>query len=42
MNQYEYPPRPEGEPAEQIEQLWAALFRLIEQLNAQSARRGER
>ena len=34
MNQYELPPRPEGTMAEQITQLWEALFRLVERLNA--------
>ena len=35
MNQYELPARPEGELAEQLNQLWEALFRLIERLNAE-------
>ncbi len=30
---YEIPPRPEGTTAQQLEQLWQALFRLTEQLN---------
>ena len=36
---YELPPRPEGELNEQITQLWEALFRLIERLNAEGERR---
>ncbi|MBR7010819.1 MAG: hypothetical protein IKI02_07930 [Oscillospiraceae bacterium] len=35
MKQLEYPPRPEGELQEQITQLWEALFRLTERLNAE-------
>ena len=35
--QYELPPRPEGELSEQITQLWEALFRLIERLNAEAS-----
>ena len=35
MNQFELPPRPEGELSEQIRQLWEALFRLTERLNAE-------
>lgn len=38
MNMYELPPRPEGELSEQIHQLWEALFRLIERLNAEQER----
>ena len=30
---YDYPPRPEGSPAEQVNRLWESLFRLVEQLN---------
>ena len=37
MNQYELPPRPEGELPEQIRQLWEALFRLAERLNAEKS-----
>ena len=35
MKPYDLPPRPEGELPEQITQLWEALFRLIEGLNAE-------
>ena len=38
MDRYDYPPRPEGETEARINQLWEALFRLIEQLNARSSR----
>ena len=37
MNPYELPPRPEGELPEQIRQLWEALFRLAERLNAEKS-----
>ena len=40
MNQYELPPRPEGELNEQITQLWETLFRLVERLNAENERLG--
>ena len=40
--QYELPPRPEGGLPEQITQLWEALFRLTEQLNAQRGAAGRR
>ena len=40
MKQYEYPPRPEGELPEQITQLWEALFRLVERMNAERESRG--
>lgn len=35
MNHYDYPPRPEGSTEQRIEQLWEALFRLVERLNAE-------
>ena len=35
--QYELPPRPEGELNEQLLQIWEALFRLIERLNAEAS-----
>ena len=35
MKPYDLPPRPEGELPEQIRQLWEALFRLTERLNAE-------
>ena len=38
--QYELPPRPEGELPEQITQLWDALFRLVERLNAEAEHPG--
>ena len=38
---YELPPRPEGALPQQISQLWEALFRLIEKLNAESSASGE-
>ena len=38
--QYELPPRPEGDLPEQIAQIWEALFRLIERLNAENTSRG--
>ncbi len=38
--QYELPPRPEGELPEQITQIWEALFRLVERLNAENERPG--
>ncbi|MBR4193102.1 MAG: hypothetical protein IKQ54_02070 [Oscillospiraceae bacterium] len=38
MKQYEYPPRLEGELQEQLSQLWEALFRLVERLNAEQER----
>jgi len=37
MNNYELPPRPEGTTTEQISQLWEALFRLVERLNAEKS-----
>ena len=40
MNQYELPPRPEGELSEQITQIWEALFRLVERLNAEAEHPG--
>ena len=36
MERYELPARPEGTAQEQITQLWEALFRLVERLNAQT------
>ena len=36
----EYPPRPEGSAEEQLRQLWEWLFRLIEELNAESGSEG--
>lgn len=35
MEQFELPARPEGTEQEQITQLWEALFRLVERLNAE-------
>ena len=35
MTILEYPPRPEGSPEEQTEQLWEYIFRLVEQINAE-------
>ena len=40
MNQYDYPPRPEGSPEQRINQLWEALFRLVERLNAERSGEG--
>lgn len=37
MKPYDLPPRPEGELPEQIRQLWEALFRLAERLNAEKS-----
>ena len=34
MEPYELPARPEGSAEQQITQLWEALFRLVERLNA--------
>ena len=43
MDHLELPARPEGTAQEQITQLWEALFRLVERLNAeaQAARRND-
>ena len=38
MKPYDLPPRPEGELNEQLLQIWEALFRLIERLNAEQER----
>ena len=38
MEQYEYPPRPEGTTEQQITQLWESLFRLVEHLNADKSK----
>ena len=35
MQQYDLPARPEGTTEQQLTQLWEALFRLIERLNAE-------
>ena len=35
MERYEAPPMPEGDLSQQIMQLWEALFRLVEKLNAE-------
>ena len=35
MERYELPPRPEGTTEQQLTQLWEALFRLVERLNAE-------
>ena len=40
MERLELPARPEGTAQEQITQLWEALFRLVERLNAQAETRG--
>ena len=40
MKPYDLPPRPEGELPEQIRQLWEALFRLAERLNAEKSASG--
>ena len=37
MKPYDLPTRPEGELPEQIRQLWEALFRLAERLNAEKS-----
>jgi|GEM_PF-5534098 hypothetical protein len=42
MEFLELPPRPMGDSAAQITQLWEALFRLTEQLNAQRSAAGRR
>ncbi len=39
MSPYELPPRPEGELQAQLTQLWEALFRLTERLNAEKQHR---
>ena len=36
----DYPPRPEGSAREQLEQLWAWLYRLAERLNAEDQKGG--
>ena len=36
MEYYELPARPEGTAQDQITQLWGALFRLVERLNAEA------
>jgi len=43
MDHLELPARPEGTAQDQINQLWGALFRLVERLNAeaQAARRND-
>ena len=41
MEYYELPARPVGTEQEQITQLWGALFRLVERLNAAADRGGE-
>ena len=38
---FELPARPEGTTQEQITQLWEALFRLTERLNAQAEEAGK-
>ncbi len=35
MERYDLPARPEGTTEQQLTQLWEALFRLIERLNAE-------
>ena len=40
MNQYDYPPRPEGTTEQRISLLWEALFRLVERLNAERSGTG--
>ena len=42
MEFLELPPRPVGDTAAQITQLWEALFRLTEQLNARQDAAGRR
>lgn len=42
MEYYELPARPEGTTQEQITQLWEALFRLVERMNAASEPGGGR
>ena len=40
MERFELPARPEGSVEQQITQLWEALFRLLERLNAEGSGKG--
>ena len=42
MERFELPARPAGPAQEQLRQLWEALFRLVEQLNARQDPGGRR
>lgn len=42
MERFELPPRPVGDTPAQIAQLWEALFRLVEKLNAERGANGGR